>query len=505
MNVSEDAQPAERMRGAYLTHNTFKLLRMAPILGRDFVSDDDRIGAPGVAILSYEVWQNRYAGDPGIVGRSIRVNSIPATIVGVMPPGFAYPMTAQVWQPLAALPGLDPAKRSVRNLNVVGRLMPSADLAVAKAELDALTTQIIQAYPEAHKGLRVQVELLHSARAGGPQAILILSTLMAAATMVLLIACANVANLMLARAAGRSREMAVRASLGAGRWRIIRQLLIESALISAIAVVVGLALSRYLAGLMAVAFNVYEIGAPGGTVKPYWVNLGFDITSATFLGGLALAVSVIVGIIPAWHLSRTGPSEVLKDGGRGTGATVRAQRLTGALLIGQLALTLLLLTNAALQARSYLRLYFTDLVIDTKGVVTMRIALPMPKYAGVEKQRQFIRLLEERLSTVPLFTSTAIGSDIPLQPLGFGSREVTLDGQDRAGADEPPSAFFVAAGSRYLETLGVPLVEGRALTPADEHSGQEGVIVNQRFRCEILPRRQRAWQARSPDQSGHQA
>jgi putative ABC transport system permease protein len=487
MNVSEDGRSAERLRGAFVTANTPRLLRVTPPLGRDFVAEDDRAGAPWVAMLAYELWQSRYGGDPAVIGRQIRINSNPATIVGVMPPQFGYPMMAQIWLPLGALPNLDAGNRAARNLNVVGRLTPSADISRARDELEALTGQIAQAFPEAHKGLRLDVQRLRDAQTGARQGYVILGTLMTAVTMVLLIACANVASLMLARAAHRAREIAVRASLGASRWRIVRQLLIECTLMSAIAAVLGLGLSRYLASLMAVAFRVYDVGAPGGTVKPYWVDLSLDAVTMTFIGFLVLAVSVAVGIVPSWHLSRTNVNDVLKDGGRGTGSTVRARRLTGILLVGQLALTLVLLTGAGLLARNYFRLYLTDLVVDTSGVVTMRIVLPVPKYADIEKQRHFIATLDERLSALPLFSSVALGSDIPLQPLGFGTRNLQLDGQNWPAGEEPPLVFYVAVGPRYLETLRLPLIVGRAFVPSDQRAGQEGVIVNQRFAAKFFP------------------
>ncbi|HJU43132.1 MAG TPA: ABC transporter permease [Vicinamibacterales bacterium] len=486
MNVSEEGRPAERMRGTFVTANTLRILRVSPFLGRDFADSDDRPGAPGVVIISYQVWQGRYGGEPSVLGRSLRINSTPATIIGVMPPGFTYPMTTQMWQPLSAAPNLDPTNRAIRNLNVVGRLAPGVDLARARIDLETVAAQIAQSHPETNKNLRATLTSLQAARMDSSQARIFLGTLMGAVAFVLLIACANVASLMLARSAQRAREIAIRSSLGASRWRIVRQLLIECALIAVMAGVAGWWISRYVSSVMSVAFEVREIGAPTEGATPYWVDTSVDAVTIIFLGMLLLIVSVAVGLMPSWHLSKTNANDVLKDGGRAGGATVRARRMTGGLLVGQLALTLILLSGAGLLIRAYFAMYFADLVVDTSGVVTMRIVLPVPKYAGVPRQRQFIQQLDERLTALPIFESVSLGSDIPLHPLGFGSRTLAIDGR-AWDAGESPSVFFVTVGPRYFETLGLSMLQGRTLTPLDGLTGREGAVVNQRLADRYFP------------------
>lgn len=486
-NLSDDVRSAERLRGVFVTGNTFTMLRLAPFIGRDFRAEDDRVGAPPVAILSYDLWQARYGGDTSVVGRAVRINSQPATVIGVMPRPFAYPATAQIWQPLGATTGLSATDRGVRNLSVVGRLRDGVSLENARAEMEGIVGRLSLAYPATNKDLRVTVQTLQEALSGGGQAKTILATLMGAVTFVLLIACANVASLLLARSANRSREIAVRAALGAGRWRIVRQLLVECLMIAVLAAVVGLALSRYLSAVMASAFDIYEVGAPGGTTRPYWVDISVDGLTVVFLGGLGLFVSIAVGLMPSWHLSKTNVNDVLKDSGRAGGTTVRARRLTGALLVGQLALTVILLTGAGLLARSFFAQYTKDLVLDPRGIVTMRIVLPPAKYATQDRQRQFVRDLDARLSELPVFSSVALGSDIPLHPLGFGSRTLMIDGVTADAATELPSVFYVAVGPRYLETLGLTILQGRSLTPLDAKPGREGAIVNQRFASKYFP------------------
>ena len=488
MSLSGEGQSAERMRGTYISSNAFRVLHTKPILGREFITEDDRPGAPAVTILGYDVWQGRYGGDPAIVGRGVRVNGLPYTIIGVMPPGFAFPMTTQMWQPLTALPALSATKRGTRNLNIFGRLAPGVELVAARAELETIAGQIARDHPDTNKDLRLRLTTMKDAGGGAGQANWTLGALIGAVAFVLLIACANVASLLLARSAHRSREIAIRASLGATRWRIVRQLLIECALIAILAGGLGLWLSIYGAREMATAFNVYDMGAPGGTVKPYWVDVSINEATWMFLGGACLFASLAIGIVPSWHLSKTNVNDVLKDGGRTGSATVRARRMTGGLLIIELALTVVLLTGAGLLMRTFFKLYLTDLGMDTRGVVTMRIVLPLQKYPTRDQQRQFVDRLDERLATLPAFSAAALGSDIPLYPLDFfASRSVSIEGQPVTAGQQLPEASYVTVGPRYFETLGLTLLRGRALTEADGLPGREGAIVNQRFAARFFP------------------
>lgn len=487
MNLSDDRRPAERMRGSFISATSFRLLRAKPILGREFIAVDEGPGAPSVTLLSYEAWQGRYGGDPSIVGHDVRVNGVPSTVIGVMPPGFAFPMTAQVWQPITAINGLSETNRRSRNLNLFGRLADGVSLEQARSELQTIAAQIAQDHPDTNKDLKVMLDTLKKGASGGRQAAVILATFMGAVAFVLLIACANVASLLLARSAHRAREIAIRASLGATRWRIVRQLLIECGLIAALASVLGLWLSIYGAREMASAFNVMEIGAPGAATTPYWVDLSADTATWMFLGAAGLFASLAIGLVPAWHLSRTNVNDVLKDGGRAGSATVRARRMTGGLLIAELALTVILLTGAGLMIRTYFSLYLTNLVLDTKGVVTMRVLLPAQKYVDRIEQQQFVDTLYERLRGLPVFASVGLGSDIPFHPLGFASGALAIHGRDAAAGEEPPSVFRVTAGPGYFETLGLSIVRGRALTERDSLRGQEGALVNQRFAAKFFP------------------
>jgi putative ABC transport system permease protein len=485
MNLSDDRRSAERLRGGYLSSNVLQLLRITSVAGREFVPEDDRPGAESVTMLSYDVWQSRYGGEP-IIGHAVRVNGVPSTIVGVMPPGFAFPFQTQIWQPLSAAPGVGDAGRDRRMLGVFGRLAEGVDLPAARAEMQTIAAAIAEAYPESHKGLQLAVmtlsdSVIHTRRDGS-----ILATLMGAVAIVLLIACANVASLLLARATHRSREIAVRTSLGATRWRIVRQLLVECALIAVMAAAFGVWLSVFGARQISRAFGVYEVGAPGGAMMPYWVDLSFDGVAWLFLGAVALFVSLAAGLVPAWHLFRTNTIDTLKDGRLGS-ATFRARRMTSGLLVAQLALTVILLSAAGMLTRSFFALYFKDLVIDTDGVVTARLTLPPNKYPTRAAQQQFLDRLDERLTTTPVLASATLASDTPLMPLGFSLSALEVEGQYGPPDAERPQVFAVTVGPRYVETLGLAVTRGHALTSVDGLPAQEGALVNERFAARIFP------------------
>jgi putative ABC transport system permease protein len=485
MNLSDDRRSAEPLRGGYVSANTLGLLRIKPVAGREFGPEDDRPGAESVTMLSYDIWQSRYGGET-IVGHAVRVNGTPSTIIGVMPPGFAFPFQTQLWQPLSAAPGVGDASRERRMLGVFGRLGEGTDLPAARAEMQTVAATIAAAHPDSHKGLQLAVmtlsdSVIYTRRDGS-----ILATLMGAVAIVLLIACANVASLLLARSTHRSREIAVRTSLGATRWRIIRQLLVECGMIAVTASIVGMWLSIFGARQISRAFGVYEVGAPGGSMMPYWVDLSFNGLGWMFLGAVALFASLAAGLVPAWHLSRTNANDTLKDGRSGS-ATFGARRMTSGLLVAQLALTVILLSAAGMMTRSFFALYFKDLVIETDGVVTARLTLAPNKYPTREAQQQFLDRLDERLTTTPMFASAALASETPFMPLGFSLSALEVEGQEAAPDAERPQVFAITVGPRYLETLGLAMTRGRALAGVDGLPAQEGTVVNERFAARFFP------------------
>ena len=475
VNLGGGENAPERVQGAYISAGTLRLLRIEPALGRDFIDDDDRAGAPSVVLLGHRLWQRRYGSDRSILGRTVHIDDTPSTVIGVMPPDFRFPFSDEIWQPLAMAPAVSTAKRDVRSLNVLGRLADSQSIDGARADLEVIVARLAIAHPDTNKAISARIAQMGPPRP--PTAIL--TALMGSVIFVLLIACANVANLLLARSASRTKELAIRASLGATRWRIVRQLLIECGILAALAGVLGLALSVYGVKFLGVAFNGRQAGAPASAaVTPYWVDLSMNEPVFLFLGSVCLLSTLLSGLAPALHVSRVNPNDVLKEGGRSGGTTLRAGRLSGAFMIGQVALTLVLLTGAGLMLRGFVSLYHEDRVIDTAGLMTGRLSLPPQKYATAEARRRFFERLRARLSRTPL--RVAMVSDIPFSFVR-ATRQMVVEGQAEPPADERPTVSHFYADETYFDVLGVQMVSGRPFQPGDARPGQEGVIVNQRL------------------------
>jgi predicted permease len=483
MNVSDEGLPAQRLMGSYISLDAFAMLGATPLMGRGFAPEDDRLDAPRTAILAHTVWTTRYSADPEIVGRSIKVNDVPATVIGVMPERFHFPMVTEIWMPAAlniGPPATLDARRGNRNVLTVavGRLADGAERSQAQAELDAITSRLARDYPDTNAGVSVAVDSLDAIYREGMKQMLLL--LMGAVVLVLLIACVNVANLLLARAVNRSREIAIRASLGGSRWRIVRQLLIESAMLATAAGAIGLMLSLYGVRVYSQIFT-----RTTDMPAPFWWDFSIDGRVYAFLALTCVAASLLFGLAPALHVSRTDASDVLKDASRSHTAGVRARRWTGALMVGELALTLVLLAGAALMARSFVEAYRAAQVLDTTNIVTMRLTLAGQKYAQPERIKQFFRQLDERLNAMPGMGSVTVASDIPIMTLTNSQRQLEIAGRDMP--TPPPMTAYLYIGPRYFETMRLRLIRGRAFTEADGSPGHEAVIVNQRFASMYFP------------------
>jgi putative ABC transport system permease protein len=477
MNVSDEGRLPERFRGAYVSPNAFRLLRFAPIVGRDFLPEDNRRGAPSVAILGYGAWMDRYGGDVGVIGRVVKINDVPATIIGVMPRGFTYPV-AEMWQPLAQSPGLASStpSRGARNLGVIGRLKRAA--AQAQAEVDTIATRLAGQYPDTNGDVRIAIGDLKEGVARQSQPMLM--TMMGAVAVVLLVACANLANLLLARAAVRSREIAIRASLGATRWRIVRQLLIECTVIAGLAGIVGHAFSYVGAQQIALAFDAMEPGGGGSTIRPYYVDLSTNGYDYAFVGLLCLFATLGFGMVPSLHMARTSVHDTLKEGGRVTGG-IGARRWASGLMVAELALTLILLTAAGLLWRNFVEMDRADIGLDTRNLVTMSLDLPVQKYRTPEQRQQFFDRLEERFDAIPVVASATTTTQLPLMFFPTPPRQVAIDGRPAGDGAVAPNVTAVFVGKRFFETFGIAPLRGRILTNADGQPGQEGVVVNERL------------------------
>lgn len=476
VNISDNAHSAERLSGSFVTHNTFGTLGVAPILGRDFIAADDVEGAAAVVLLSHSLWRGRYGGDPGVVGRVIRVNERPSTVIGVMPDGFTYPLAVDLWMPMAGLPNLRNAIWVSRSFGIAARLKATADIAQARAEVETIAARIERDHPEIKERRKIRVVNLKEGTVA-PDAWSLMMALLAGAVVVLAVASANVANLQLARSWHHARDTAVRMAMGASRWRVIRQVLVECILLGAAGSALGAYLSLFGFRALASAFNVMEYGALDRPRRVYWFDGSVDSASWLFFAGAFLIASVGAGLIPAWQMASASAGDALKDGRSGQ-STRRSRRWASALTIAQLAVAFVLMTCGGLLARSFFSLYSTDPVIDTHDIVTMQLTLPLTKYATPEQRRQFARLLDERLASTAVFAESTLASDIPLQPLAAGSRLIAIDGA--ADRDNPTRVTYITVGPRFFSTLRFHAIRGRDLTPEDGRAGSEGVVINER-------------------------
>lgn len=471
MNVSDEGRTPERFRGTYISANGFRLTGQKPLLGRDFLPEDDRPGAPPVVILGDGIWRNRYGGDPTVIGRVVRVNGVPSTVIGIMPAGFQFPITSELWQPLALLSGVVTQPRDARTLSMFGRLADGVRIEQAQAELNTIAARLTRSYPDTNTAIQPTITP-YVERHIAPQLVLVFVALMGAVGCVLLIACTNVANLLLARSTQRWGEISIRLSLGATRWRIVRQLLVESVLLAIVAGVVGWGLS--VVGVRLFSLLVESFGA-----KPYWIRFTMDAPVFAFLAAVCLGTGVLFGLAPALHISKPNLNEFLREGTRGGFSGMRARRWTGALVIAELALTLVLLAGAGSFLRSFLELYRVDPGVETSGLMRMQLVLAQAKYPTPGQQAAFYQQLETRLNVVPGISAATLASALPLG--GGFVRELSIEGRPPTAGESLPAVSMLTVGTRYFDTLGLRLLRGRAFLSDDGVVGREAAIVNERF------------------------
>jgi predicted permease len=474
-DFSDAESAAERVDGAQISANLFSILGQKPRIGRDFKPEDEKPGATPVALLSDFIWQSRYGGKPGILGQTIRVNLQTYTVVGVMPRGESFPQNTRLWLPLVK----DAAhqKRDQRNIDTVGRLAPGVPLKQALTEMKTISTQLTQAYPETNKEIVAEVIPYTERGTGGPIRVVFFS-MQGAVGFVLLIACANVANLLLSRAVGRTRETSIRTALGASRWRIVRQLLIESVMMSFAGGVLGLA--------FAVAGVHWFDAAVTDTGKPYWIVFHMDYH--VFLHFLAVCVvtGILFGLAPALQISKSNVNDNLREGGRGTSVGLRARRLTGALLIAEIGLTIVLLVGAGLMIRSFLNMNRFDIGADTNNLMTVQIQPASKRYPQPSDRLAFEERLLQRLGSLPGIESITIASQPPAG--GAAPRTLKIDGREIADKDNRlPTVDRIAVVAGYFRFLHTSVSRGRDFNAADGRPGGEVAIVNPSFASKYFP------------------
>ncbi len=472
--VARDGQPA-RLAGAFLTANGFAVMRARPLLGRTFVETDAAANATPVLVLGYGPWITRFGGDPGIVGRSVRANGQAATIVGVMPAGFGFPSSQEAWMPLRANPLEIPRGRGPL-LVAYGRLKPRLAASRAQADLTTIAARVALQYPETNRNLVPLVQPYTDMMSGDEDAHLAMLLTLATGFGVLFIACANVANLLFARAASRTREVAIRAALGAGRRRIVLQLLIEALALAVAGTAAGLVVAQ--AGIVLFNRSIVDVN------PPFWIDVRLDtmpLLFATALTGLAALAS---GAVPAWRASRAELNKVLKDGGAAAGG-LRIGRASRALVTSEIILSFGLLTTAGLMIRSIANLGAHEYGLAMDDVFTARLVLPEETYADPASRTRFETALQERLSSLPGVSSATLASALP----GL-SADRTVVGVEAVTYTDPshyPVVRIAAIGPRFFETFGRRLARGREFGATDDRSAPPVAIVNASFVNQYCP------------------
>ncbi len=467
-------EETERVLASWVSGDFFALLRTNAALGRNLQADDARKEPVEVAVLSYGLWQKRFGGDPKVIGSKVTVSGGSVTIVGVMPNGFEFPQQSEMWFPLSLDASAE--RRDNRYVNVIARLKPGLTAPQAQADLDTINQRLSQSYVETNTGWSTRVTNLREQLVSGMRTSLLV--LLGAVAIVLLIACANVANLLLARATARQKEIAVRTALGASRLRIIRQLLTESLLLSIIGGVCGLGLSVWLTRLLV------AISPPN---SPRFEEIGIDSRVFLFTLGITLLTGLVFGVAPALQTSRLDLNENLKESGRRGAGGERHNRLGSLLIVSEVALSFMLLVGAGLLVKSFMRLRDVSPGFNPDNVLTMRMGLMPGKYKQGEPRAQVFRQAVEKIKAVP--GVEAVGGVLSL-PLGGDTfnvgRSYIREGRPLT-PEESANATYLVITPNYFRALQIPLIGGREFTDQDNDQTTKVVIVNQTMARRLSP------------------
>ena len=470
--------PAERVDGYLVTPNFFDLLGMRAQLGRTISSPDFEPGHTSAVVVSYGFWQQRLGAEPGVVGSRVRLNGEQFTVIGVMPADFEYPMGVEVWVPLD-LGAADQANRSDHYLQVIGRLRPGILIAQAQADLQAIAGRLAEQFPQTNAGHSVRlVNMVNELQFGTRQYLLVM---MGAAGFVLLLACANVANLQLAQGSARQKEIAVRVALGASRARIARQLLIESVLQSTLGALVGVGL----------AYEDHQWrwrSIPAVVLKyiPGIRQTRIDREVLAFTAVLAVAAGILAGLGFAWHASRTDLNETLKESARGGGHGTSSHRLRGMLVVTEVALALVLLAGAGLMVNGFHNLASTNQGYDRRKVLTFEVALPESKYRQASQARAFYDQLVDRLGALPGVEAAAAALSLPGKS-AWTSTPYAAEGQPPTAPGELRVVTEEAVTPEVFHVLRIPVVKGRALTAQDGPNSPRVVVLNASLAKRLWP------------------
>ena len=447
--------------------NFFSVLGVEPYLGRTFQAGDDVPNGPRVAVLTYGLWQRRFGGDPSVLGRGITLNGQSFTVVGVLPSTFQFALqNADLWVPYQPTRN-QLSFRFMHGTNVLGRLKPGVTQEQAQSEMNVIAGRIEQQYNDSHAGTTARVVPLQEEIVGTVRPILLV--LLAAVGFVLLIACANVASLLLTRSLARQKEVAIRSALGASRWRVIRQLLTEAILLSLAGGAIGLVIAYWGVPALVATLPQNQLDA-----LPFLKSLKIDLRILGFSFGLSLLTGIVFGLVPSLQSSRLDLNEVLKEGGRHATAGA-GQRLRSAMVVGEIALAVVLLVGAGLMMKSLLRLLQTNVGFNTDNLLTMRIVLPPSKYPEAPQVFNYYTQLQERVRNLPGVVGAGTVDILPLN--GGNTTRVYVDGEPVPQPGKETEANMRVVNEHYFQTLGVPLVAGRWFDERDQDGAPTVVII----------------------------
>ena len=455
----------ERLEGRSVSANLFPMLGVDPQIGRVFSAAEDQPGAQRVVLLSYGLWQRRFGGDPSIVGKPLTLNGESYVVIGVMPARFQFPSSDdQAWVPIAFTQE-QAANRRRHYLQVIAKLKPGVTLQQAQTEMTTIATRLEQQYPQSNSDLGAAVTSLHEHLVGDIKPALLI--LLGAVGLVLLIACANVANLLLARAAVRQKEIAVRVALGARRLRLVRQFLTESVLLSTVGGVIGLVIAY--AGLFLLRSFIPENISQAREISIDLKVLGFTVF-------VSVATGIIFGLAPAIQAVRFNQSETLKEGGRDAATGGSGKRLRSVLVVAEVAISLVLLIGAGLLINSFLRLRNVDPGFRADNLLTMKIVLPEPKYTEFERRSAFYTDLIQRVQSLAGVRSAAVTTNLPLYRQG-NSIAIRIEGRPEPTPGQELIVVTRIISPGYFDTMSIPLLSGRNFTDQDSETARNGSVV----------------------------
>jgi putative ABC transport system permease protein len=475
LNLTGMGEP-ERVLGASATASFFEVMRVVPAIGRAFTVEEDQPGHDNVMILSYGLWQRRFGGDKNIIGKSVQMSGATRTVIGVMPPDFSFPSKdTEFWTPLAP-PNQVKDQRQAFWLNVIGRLKPNVTLEQARAEMETIAKRLEQQYPDANSNFGTNLVPLREQTVGPVRPALLV--LLGAVAFVLLIACANVANLLLGRAAAREREFAIRMAMGAGRRRIVRQLLVESLLLAFFGAALGVMLAMW-------GLDALKLMMPAD--MPRIDQIGVDARVLSFTILISFLTALLFGLAPALQASHPDLNETLKDGGgKGGSKGVRSRQMRRLLVVSEVALALVLLVGAGLLLKSFSRLRDFNLGFRPEGVLTAKIQLPGLKYREESQRRMFTRQLLERLSSTPGVESAGMITSVFLSKTP-NSTYFSIEGRPSFLPGQRVEVPLDSISPNYFQVMGTPIIKGRAFNDQDTENAPRAVIINETMARRFWP------------------